>query len=68
MRETKNILLLFEDGDIREGSLTYASELAGRMGCSLKILMLLDAGRDDEIGHATATIRNDARSSRPGGP
>jgi hypothetical protein len=48
MPAPKSILLLFEDGDVREESLRYSIELARRMGCNLRILMLLEA-RGEEL-------------------
>jgi hypothetical protein len=49
MRVSKNILLLFEDGDVREESLHYAVELVRRMRCALQILVLVGVGREHEI-------------------
>ena len=49
MPASKTILLLFEDGDIREESLHYSIELARRTGCALRVMMLLDtAGNEME--------------------
>ena len=47
MTASRNILLLFEDGDIREESLHYSVELARRLGSALRVLMLLDPAGDE---------------------
>jgi hypothetical protein len=47
MLSSGNILLLFEDGDIREESLLYSIELARRMDHALLIVMLVERAGDE---------------------
>jgi hypothetical protein len=48
MAEQKTIMVLFEDGNIRNEVISYAIELARRMETALGVLMLLaDDERDD---------------------
>jgi hypothetical protein len=47
MTASKSILLLFEDGDIREESLLYSIELARRLDCALRVLVLMESAGDE---------------------
>jgi hypothetical protein len=65
MAETKKILILFEDGKIREESILYGVELGRRMESSLCVLMLMAGSEKDNnslwegvLNGALETIRN----------
>ena len=55
MPATRTILLLFEDEEVRREELLYSVELARRMACELRILMLVERKENGE--EAAARVR-----------
>ena len=50
MAEQKKIMVLFEDGKIRNETILYAVELARRMESDLSVLMLMTEGETEATG------------------